>query len=86
MSKEHGHGNKISAHGPVQYNCEFRKVPADSVPYGESISRNGQTVWVAMVGEHVVCIGATSEEVKRKYLVLKRDGRTGGGSNVGSDP
>jgi hypothetical protein len=45
----------------------IRKVPADSVPYGESISRNGRTVWSASDGERLVCVAATAEEARRKY-------------------
>jgi len=32
-----------------------RKVPADSVPYGESISHN-KTLWAAFDGERLVCV------------------------------
>ena len=45
----------------------LRKVPADSVPYGENISRNGRTVWAAYDGDTLVTVGATSEEVRIKY-------------------
>lgn len=44
-----------------------RKVPADSVPFGESISRNGRTVFAAYDGERLVAVGATTEEARRKY-------------------
>lgn len=42
----HSHGNNIHPHSKPDMPL-VRKVPADSVPYGESISRNGQTVWAA---------------------------------------
>ena len=43
------------------------KVPASSVPFGDSISRNGRYVWVVMEGGRVVAIGATADEAGRKY-------------------
>lgn len=49
-----------------------RKVPADSVPYGTDISRNGRTVWIALDGARVVCVAATSEEVRRKCVDILR--------------
>jgi hypothetical protein len=45
----------------------IRKVPADGVPYGESISRNGRTVWAGYDGERLVCVAATAPEARRKY-------------------
>lgn len=78
MSKEHGHGNRISPHMPGQ-SITVRKVPADSVPYGESISRNGQTVWVALDGERIVCAAPSAEEARRKYRDIMLKQRMGGG-------
>jgi hypothetical protein len=81
--KEHGQGNKICPSTPGRYQPEVRKVPADSVPYGESISRNGQTVWVALDGERIVCVAPSAEEARRKYrdiMLKQRMGR--GGSDV----
>jgi hypothetical protein len=48
----------------------LRKVPADSVPYGESISGNGRTVIAAYHGERLVCVAATAEEARRRYRAL----------------
>lgn len=45
-----------------------RKVDARSVPYGDSISRNGRTVWIALDGDRVVCVAATSKEARRKCV------------------
>jgi hypothetical protein len=45
-----------------------RKVPADSVPYGESISHNGKTVWAAYADDGtLVCVAATAPEARSKY-------------------
>ena len=46
------HGNKTSwqprrSDSGRWPELSLRKVPADSVPYGDSISRNGETVWAA---------------------------------------
>ena len=69
-----GHFNKISPRGQPRYTPMVRKVPADSVPYGESISRNGRTVWAAYIGERLVAVAATAEEARRKCrAVLERE-------------
>ena len=44
----------------------IRKVPASSVFLGESISRNGRTVWIALDGERIICVAATAAEARRK--------------------
>ena len=68
--KDDRSGNRVShgAHRADPHPPVVRKVPADSVPYGESISNNGRTVWAAFndAGQ-LVCVGATSSEVRRKY-------------------
>jgi hypothetical protein len=62
--------NRPDKHPPI-----VRKVPANSVPFGESICRNGRTVWVALDGERLVCVGATSDEVRSKYReLMKQEG------------
>lgn len=69
--RDDSHGNKTS--GPrVPLSERFpdmsvRKVPADSVPYGDSISRNGDTVWTAYDGETLIAVAATADEVRDKY-------------------
>jgi hypothetical protein len=40
--------------GKIRIRQPIRKVPAESEPYGESISRNDKTVWAAFDGECVV--------------------------------
>jgi hypothetical protein len=66
------HGNKTSwPHRPDSERwpeLSLRKVPADSVPYGESISRNGHTVWAGFHGDQFVCCGATHDEARAKYI------------------
>lgn len=50
-----------------------QKVPADSVPFGESISANSETVWAAYdSGGALIAVAATSAEVRRKYRERKR--------------
>ena len=50
-----------------------RKVPADAVPYGSSISRNGRTVWAAYdEAGTLIAVAATSDEVRRKYRAQQR--------------
>jgi hypothetical protein len=72
--KEHGHGNRTSA-GPRRSDSErwpelsIRKVPAASVPFGESISSNGKTVWASFHAGQLVCCGATHDEARDKYAV-----------------
>lgn len=58
----------IDPHPPT-----VRKVPADSVPYGSDISRNGKTVWAAFdeVGT-LVAVAATAPEARRKYREAQR--------------
>lgn len=85
MSKEHGHGNRISTHSQDKHPPTIRKVDASTVPFGESISRNGKHVYVAYDGERRVCIAATATEARRKYReicksLIKKG--AGGGSNV----
>lgn len=48
----------------------MRKVPASSVPHGESITRNGKTVWVGLDGERVICVAATAGEARRKWTEI----------------
>src|ERR1700722_13753380 len=70
------HGNRVS--GPRVPLSErrptmtIRKVPADSVPYGDSISRNGRTVHAAYDGERLVCLGASADEARRKCIGILR--------------
>ena len=45
----------------------MRKVPADSVPYGASISRNGSTVWAAYYDGQLVGVAATADAARRKW-------------------
>jgi hypothetical protein len=43
------------------------KVPADSVPFGESVSRNGRTVWAVYEAGELRCLGATAKEARHSY-------------------
>jgi hypothetical protein len=61
------HGNKTHSGGP-RPKIDCRKVPADSVPYGESISPNGKYVWAAYADDGaLVCVAATAQEARSKY-------------------
>ena len=70
------HGN-ASRNQPRRLDSErwpklsIRKVPADSVPYGDSISRNGRTVWAAYDDGRLVAVGATRDEVRSKLLITQ---------------
>ena len=66
--------NRVHHHGPDKDPPTVRKVPADSVPYGDSISRNGVFVWAAYEGERLVCVAATADEARRRYRALQRPG------------
>jgi hypothetical protein len=65
------HGNKTS--WPRRPDSErwpelsIRKVPADSVPYGVSISRNGRTAWAAYHDSVLIGVGATRDAARSKY-------------------
>jgi hypothetical protein len=48
----------------------IRKVPANSVPYGEQITRRGGYVWAAYDGDRLVCVAATVGEARRKFKRL----------------
>ena len=69
---EHGHGNRIPKRWMDPNPPTLKKVPASSVPYGESISTNGRTVWVALDGERIVCVAATADEARRKFKEIQR--------------
>lgn len=67
--------NRVNRHGPDQDPPTVRKVPADSVPFGDSISINGETVWAAYDSRGtVIAVAATSAEARRKYRERKRAG------------
>jgi len=51
----------------MQPNPTIRKQPADSVPYGESISTRGGCVYCAYDGDRRVATAATAGEVRRMY-------------------
>jgi len=78
MTKEHGHGNKASwPHRPDSERwpgLSLRKVPANSVPFGESISRTGRgTVWAAYHDGQPVAVAGTRDEARAKYASWHRD-------------
>jgi hypothetical protein len=56
---------------------DVRKVPADSVPYGESISLNGKTCWAAYDPDGVlICVAPTSHEARKQYCKLEDAAQT----------
>ena len=59
--------NRIFAHKPDPHPPTIRKVPSDSVPYGESISLNGKHVWAAYDGDTLVAVAPTAGEARLKY-------------------
>lgn len=65
--------NKVNTHGPEKDPPVLRRVAADSVPYGESISKNGRTVWAAYAPDRaLVCVRATATEAHVRYRELRR--------------
>jgi hypothetical protein len=58
--------NKIKT-GSRRPQPTVRKVPADSVPYGSSISTHGNYVWAAYEGEELIAIGPTAAEARGKH-------------------
>jgi hypothetical protein len=72
---DNSHSNRRSDNArrrPNTHTETVRKVPADSVPYGTSISRNGRTVWAAFDGETVIAVAATVDEARAKYRTAQR--------------
>jgi hypothetical protein len=62
------HGNKSrSVYKPDPPELSVRKVPADSVPFGESISRNGRTVYAAYHDGQFIAAAATADEARRAW-------------------
>ena len=59
--------NRIFPHKVDPRPPTIRKVAADSVPYGENISRHGRTVWAAYDGEALVVVASTAGEARTKY-------------------
>ena len=51
----------------MQIHPIIRKQPADSVPYGESISTRGGYVYFAYDGDRLVATAATAGEARRRY-------------------
>ncbi len=45
------------------------KQPADSVPYGDSITTRGGYVWCVYSGETLLGVYATAKEAKRKHSI-----------------
>src|SRR5690349_3382247 len=51
----------------MQLKPTIRKQPADSVPYGMDISRDGRWVHVAYDGDRRVAVAATAKEARERY-------------------
>jgi hypothetical protein len=73
MPNRHIESNKARKPGgrTVDPELSVRKVAASSVRYGDSISRDGRTVWAAYCGERLVSVGATAGEARRKYYAAR---------------
>lgn len=76
--------NRINTNAHKEMDIDVRKVPADSVPYGDCISTNGTHVWSAYDERGtLVCVAATAKEARRKYLKRKSmEGRPPDPKNV----
>lgn len=84
--KDDRNANRVThgPHRPDPHPPTVRKVPADSVSYGESISLNGKTVWAAYDDAgRLIAVAATADEARHQYKALTRKGR-GDGSNLQS--
>jgi hypothetical protein len=70
-TRDDSHGNAASwPHRPDSERwpeLSIRKVAASSVPYGESISRNGRRCWAAFHNEQLIAVGATRDEARNRY-------------------
>lgn len=70
-----GSDNRINTNPHRELDIDVRKVPAESVPYGESISTRGDYVWCAYDDRGtLVCVAATANEARRRYCERKRTG------------
>jgi hypothetical protein len=82
MTKQHGYagtnprmtraehaqrGKNSDKYRPDRPELSIVKVPADSVPYGESISRNGRTVWAAYFNGELAGVGGSADDARRAY-------------------
>ena len=69
--QEHRHGR--SQTGPrrtfaeIYPDVDVRKVPADSVPYGEQVSPNGRYVWAVYLAGELLCLGRTAAEARNNF-------------------
>jgi hypothetical protein len=52
----------------------IRKVPATSVPFGESITRRGGSVWCAYLHGELVGTAASAPEARRMYRAAAKKG------------
>jgi len=69
---------EVSLVMPVPYwQCKMqdkptlKRQPADSVPYGDAISKRGGYVWCAYDGDRLVCVAATAKEARTKYYRVR---------------
>jgi hypothetical protein len=46
-------------------------VPADSVPFGTDVSRNGRDVWAVYEAGQLLCLAPTAKEARRKAYGAK---------------
>jgi hypothetical protein len=65
--------NRLNTHRPDKDPPTVRKVSCDAVPFGDSISTNGTTVWVAYDATGtLIAVASTSAEVRRRYRERRR--------------
>ena len=72
----HGLNGKNWPHRPDSERwpeMSIRKVAASSVPFGESVSRNGKTCWAAYHKDQLIAVGATHDEARAKYRIWDID-------------
>jgi len=74
VETQHQKAHKSGKSGPRRTYAErfpemsVRKVGASSVPFGESVSRNGKTCWAAYHDGQLIAVGATADEARGKYI------------------
>ena len=70
--RDDSHGNSRNPRrSPPRWVPTLRKIPADSVPYGDSITHRSY-VWAAYHDEELIAVAATAPEVRAKFVEAMR--------------
>ncbi len=60
-------GKNSDKYRPDRPELSIVKVPADSVPFGVDVSRNGKTCWAAYFNGELAGVGSTADAARRAY-------------------